>query len=150
MTRTTRRPQRGFTLIELMTVVTIAGILSTIAFPSLEGQLQRARRVDAMVSMMAVQLAQERWRSNAPSYATLAQIGVAATSANRHYTLAADHVDADGYEVTASAIGAQQRDRACRHLRLSVAGGSIVYASGPDGSVANPEPLNRRCWSRGV
>ncbi len=147
-TRIAHRRPRGFTLIELMTAVGIVGILSTIAIPSIEGQLQRMRRVDALVSVMHVQLAQERWRSNAPAYATLAQIGIATRSINRHYLLDMPAADATGYEVTASATGAQQRDRACRVLKLTMRDGQPAYRSGSDTMLANDEVTNRRCWHR--
>ena len=54
----------GFTLIELPAVVSMAGVRTTVALPTFEGRLQRARRSDVLVMMMQVQAAQERWHSN--------------------------------------------------------------------------------------
>ena len=137
----------GFTLIELMVGVALVGVLSSLALPTFEGPLQRARRADVLVSMMQIQAAQERFRGNATSYGSLAEIGIAGTSPGGHYTLRADAASADGYDVDATATGAQARDTACRHMKLSAVGMNLVYASGSDASVANPAAANRKCWN---
>lgn len=141
-------PARGFTLIESMAAVAISAIISAIALPSLEAQIQRARRTDALVATLAVQLAQERWRTNAPSYGSLAQIGHAAVSSRGHYQLALSGTGPSGYVLTATASGAQTRDSACRVLRMSVLGGEPLLASGSDATVGNDAAANRRCWNR--
>jgi type IV pilus assembly protein PilE len=142
-----RRTHSGFTLVELMIAVSVVGVLSSVAYPSFLDQVQRVRRTDAVVSMMQVQWAQERWRANSMAYGSLAQIGVAATSTAGHYTLQVSNPDSSGYEVLASATGAQARDASCAHLRLSMQGANPVYSSGPDVNTANPVEANRRCWS---
>ena len=144
----TTRTSRGFTLLESMVAVAVAAIVSTIALPSIEGQVQRMRRADGLVAVLAVQLAQERFRTHAPSYGSLAELGVAATSAQGHYRLAVSDAAAAGYTLTATAAGTQQRDAACRVLRLTVAGGDTLLASGPDAAVGNDAATNRRCWNR--
>ena len=141
------RVQRGFTLIELMVTVSIAGVLSSVALPSFEGQLQKARRTDVLLATVQAQAAQERYRSNATSYGSLAEIGVPAHSAAGHYTLQVTAHSADGYELLATATGVQARDAACRHMKLTAVGLNLVHASGPDAAVANPADANRRCWA---
>ena len=141
------RRARGFTLIELMAAVSVAGVLTSIALPSFEAQLQRARRSDALVTMMQLQGAQERWRSNGASYGSLTDIGGSPASPAGHYTLQVVSADAEGYEMMATANGAQARDAGCRHLALRMLGTNPVYASGPDATVANPAPANAKCWS---
>jgi type IV pilus assembly protein PilE len=140
------RRQRGFTLIELMIGVSVVGILSSVALPTFESQLQRSRRADVLVAMMQIQMAQERWRSNGTSYGSLADLGVPAVSAAKHYTLVVNPVGTDGYEAIATAGGAQARDTACRHMKLSATGMNLVYASGNDASFANADGANRACW----
>ena len=143
----TRRKGRGFTLVELMLVMAAAGILSSVAYPSFMSQLQKIRRSDALVSLLQLQAAQERWRSNNLSYASLAEIAIGATSTAGHYALQVTANFETGYEVLATAQGVQANDTLCRHLRLRVEGGNLVQSSGPDVATSNPVPMNRQCWS---
>ena len=62
----------GFTLIELMIVVTVIGILAAIAYPSYQDYIRRARRIEAQSVMMDIQLMQEKYRINHVSYGGLA------------------------------------------------------------------------------
>lgn len=141
--------RRGFTLVETLIAVAIAALLSMVAVPSFQGQLQRARRTDALVALLQIELAQARWRSNNDGYASLKQIGVPATSGAGHYTLRLlSDQGADGYTVVASAQGAQRSDTGCRVLRLNVIGGDSERASGPDEQVGNDAMANRRCWGQ--
>ncbi len=145
-----RLPRRtaGFTLVEMLIAVSVASVLSCIAFPSFQGTLQKARRTDAYVALMQAQSAQERWRANRRDYASdLAAIGAPQRSAAGHYGLEVLSADADGYAIAAIATGSQSRDSACRHLRLTMSGATTSYASGPDALVANPAAANRRCWA---
>ena len=140
------RHQRGFTLIELMLVMAVAGILSGVAYPSFMGQLQKIRRADALVSMLQIQVAQERWRSNNTSYGSLAQIGVAVASSAGHYAIQVSAPSELAYEVLASAQGTQAHDAPCRYLRLRAEGGNLVQSSGPDTDTNNGAGSNRQCW----
>jgi type IV pilus assembly protein PilE len=142
-----RTAQRGFTLIELMATVSIAGVLSSVALPSFEGVLHKARRSDALVAAAQVQLAQEAYRSLANSYGTLADVRVPSRSPAGHYALEVGALSAAGYEIVATAVGAQARDAACRFLKLTSRGLDVERASGPDANVANDAATNRRCWT---
>lgn len=137
----------GFTTIELVVAMSIASVLSSLAYPSFRGQIDKARRADAIGALMQVQMAEERWRANQSSFGSLGEIGAAALSSAGHYTLDVTSATTTGYAILATARGAQERDADCRNLRLAVAGANVVYASGPDPSVGNPSALNRRCWS---
>ncbi|MFT3666157.1 type IV pilin protein [Piscinibacter sp.] len=141
-----RRAARGFTLIELLAAVGIAGVLSSLAWPSFEGSLQKGRRTDAMLAMAQLQIAQERWYANHRRYGTLAELRLGERSGAGHYRLDVSAADEQGYVALAQASGAQARDAACRHLRLSVVGGLTRRESGADEGVANDEAANRRCW----
>jgi type IV pilus assembly protein PilE len=139
---------RGFTLVESMVAVGIAAVLSSIAYPSLEGHVLRARRTDALAALMNAQLAQERYRSNHNSYGSLADTGVRASSASGYYAVQVTSNSRDGFEVLASATARQARDTSCRHLRLVSLGGAVSFASGPDSATSNPAEVNRKCWNQ--
>ncbi len=142
-----RRP-RGFTLIETLVTVAIAGVLSSIAYPNLEGHLLRARRTDGLVAILQAQLAEERYRANNAGYATLAEAGLRGVSAAGLYAVQIVAPTADSYVILASAKGAQARDAGCRFLRLSQADATLSYASGADATAANDDAANRKCWGR--
>ncbi|MEO8312391.1 MAG: type IV pilin protein [Caldimonas sp.] len=148
--RRARRSRRcgGFTLIETMVTIGIAGVLSSVAYPSLEGQVMRARRTDALVALMQAQLAQERFRANNAGYGSLADTGARATSPSGHYRIEVVSAGAAGYELLASAVAGQGRDASCRHLRLALVDATLVYGSGNDATTSNPAAANRACWSR--
>jgi type IV pilus assembly protein PilE len=67
--RPDRASLRGFTLVEVMIAVIVAGILAAIALPSFMAQIRASRRADAVATLSLIQQAQERWRANCPCYA---------------------------------------------------------------------------------
>ena len=143
----TARRHRGFTLIEMLVATGVTAVLSSVAYPSFQGTVHKVRRSDALVAMLQVQAAQERWRSNNTGYGSLDDVRVPARSAAGHYTLEVPVRSASGYEVVATAQGGQRHDASCRWLKLTVSGLNASYASGPDAGVANSADTNRRCWS---
>ena len=145
-----RRSRRhaGFTLIETLITVGIAAVLSSFAYPSLEGQVLRARRADALVALLQAQLAQEQFRAGNASYGTLVEAGLRPTSPAGHYRIDVVAHSAFGYELLAGAVAGQTRDARCRYLRLAVLDSTLSYASGSDSTTANAADVNRLCWSR--
>ena len=137
-----RARTRGFTLVELMIVVLIAGVLLSLAYPTYMESVRKGRRADAFDALSRLQLAQERYRSNHTTYGTLAQIGFNSTSDARYYTIAVISPTASGYSATATAVSgkSQTADQAdgvsCATLRVNQ--DSAVYS--PAGQIA--------CWRR--
>lgn len=82
-----RRRYRGFTLIELMIVLVVVAILASFAIPSYLSQVRKSRRSDATSMLGDLQLRQERYRAENPTYGSLSQLNAATTSANGYYTI---------------------------------------------------------------
>jgi type IV pilus assembly protein PilE len=135
-------------MLEMLVVVTLTGVLAGIAYPSFVTHLLRARRADALLAVTAAQMAQERWRSNHAAYGSAGDLGIAALSANRHYSIEVLAPSPFGYSISAVANGSQRRDAGCSHLQLIVRGADAALASGSGPSLANAEGPNRLCWGR--
>jgi type IV pilus assembly protein PilE len=142
-----RRRQAGFTLVELMIATSVSGVLASIAYPSYSGAMHKLRRTEALVSMIQLQQAEERWRANNGRYGSLEEVGVASAIAGGNYRLSVDAASAHGYEATAVATGAQARDAACRYMVLVVVASDVAYRSGATDAADNPAPVNRKCWN---
>lgn len=145
--KSSRRASRGFTLVEIVTVLGVAGVLSSIAWPSFQGSLQKARRTEAMLAMAHLQIAQERWYANQGRYASLEELRLPSRTSAGHYELEVLDPDVRGYSAVARASGAQAGDLPCRQLRLTVAGGTTTRESGTDPRLGNDAAANRRCWT---
>lgn len=68
-----QRLARGFTLVELLTVMVIVGILAAVATAGYRQYLRRAQRVDATTALLHVSSAQERFYLQNDRYATTAE-----------------------------------------------------------------------------
>ncbi|HEX9474118.1 MAG TPA: type IV pilin protein [Steroidobacteraceae bacterium] len=120
-----RRTARGFTLIELMIVIGVVAILTTIAVTSYRTYVLRATRTEARMALLSIQVAQEKYFLQNNQYAqTLATVtaappaglGVALDAAGvtpgGHYTVSFTAATANTYTVRAVATGTQTSDKA--------------------------------------
>jgi prepilin-type N-terminal cleavage/methylation domain-containing protein len=64
------RENRGFTLMELMIVVSIVGLLAAIAIPNLIGMQKRAKTTEAKSNLGAIWSLQEAYYAENDSYAS--------------------------------------------------------------------------------
>lgn len=131
--------ERGFTLVELMTVCSAATVLAALALPSFQAALTKSRRGDAVTALSVLQAAQERFHAGQGMYAPdLATLALATRSEHDFYDLTLQPDGPDSYRATATAVpsGAQAGDLACPQLELQVRSGFATL--GPD----------RRCWNR--
>ncbi|MEJ1297169.1 MAG: type IV pilin protein [Candidatus Sedimenticola sp. (ex Thyasira tokunagai)] len=105
---------RGFTLIELMIVVVIIGILSSIAYPAYRDYVIRANRSEAQQFMLEIANAQEQYMLDTRQYATLAQLGLSVPSGvSDNYTVTVTPENDEtppNFTVDATATGGQASD----------------------------------------
>ena len=107
---------KGFTLIELMIVVVIVGILSSIALPSYQQYTMRANRTDGMSSIQMLLDAQERYYADHISYTEdLTKLGLSDpyVTPEGHYSIEASVCGGSlttCVELTATAQGSQVKD----------------------------------------
>ena len=81
--RPRRRAGRGFTLVELLTVVSIVAVLATVAAPSF-GQMMAAQRVHAATSALTESL----WLARAEATKRNADVGFAISDPQAGWTIA--------------------------------------------------------------
>jgi type IV pilus assembly protein PilE len=130
---------RGFTLIEVMIAAVIVVILASFVLPAYFEQVQRSRRADAMTSLLALQMAQEKWRANDTDYATLAELNWSGTeSVDGYYAIDIPANTPATFTITASPIkSGPQHDDKCG-----------TFAIGPDGPLYGGGYANEACWGR--
>lgn len=129
---TTAHHQSGFTLTELLVVITAIAILAVIAYPSYQGYLQKSRRADAKIALLDLANRLERFYADHDTYqtATIASGNTAtdvlasADSPARYYTLSITAQTPTDYTLRATrkAGGLQAHDSRCGDLTLSSAG----------------------------
>ena len=115
--------QKGFTLIELMVVISILGIIAAIAIPSYLETVRKGRRSDAKVTILKISQNLERCFSENNSY----QVASGCTNFNNtnsdegYYTITTAQ-NATTFDITATAKGPQADETHCTTLTLDEAG----------------------------
>lgn len=149
-----RARARGFTLMDLVAALAIAGLLACVAIPSYRAQVIRAHRSDARAALLALATAQETFYASCNGYAAVL-VDARDTSCDESslklptdvgpgaYTLEVTSSDQTGWTAAATAVadGPQDIDAGCRVLRLTSTGKRT--ASRADGSANDEE-----CWTR--
>ena len=145
--RTSRRAA-GFTLIELMVVVTIAVILTVIAVPSYTNQVRKSRRTEAKTALLDLAGREERYMATNGSYTAAGkQLGYPAdgwpqATASGYYNISVSNVvaatagtattagTAATFTITATAAGAQAKDTQCATLTIDQSGNQSSTPTG--------------------
>ena len=128
----------GFTLIELMTVIAVVAILTTLAIPSYREYVLRTNRMEAINILLEVASCQERIYVRFNQY-DANRCGASATTANGLYTVSMATSNANqNYTLTATALGGQVND-SCVNLTLTDQGIRGTSASNDAANIA-------KCW----
>ena len=128
--------QEGFTLIELIIVIVIVAILLAVAVPAYTDYVRRSRRTEALSTLQEMQLRQEQWRTNNPTFSTTLLPGAGASN---YYTFTIPTATATQYRLVATATGDQVNDTGCTTLAIAFNAGTTTK---------EPNPDSRNCWRR--
>ena len=126
--------QTGFTLVELIIIVAIISILASIAIPAYNGYIETSKRSDAQASLMALAIAQEKYRATNPTYTTVIGDlnGVSSASESGYYTLAVTAASGATFTATATPDGWTDSNGNCSPMSIN--------QDGPTGTLS--------CWGR--
>jgi len=123
-----RYDQHGFTLIELMIVVGIFAIITTISVTSYRQYMLRANRTDAGVLLLRIAAAQEKWYLNNNQYSNdpVNDLRIGATSERGYYsvTISFNPDPTTGYTAVAKPVAGkrQSTDTDCTELSINESG----------------------------
>lgn len=141
------KSNRGFTLIELMTVVAVVGILTAIALPSYSEYIRRGHRADARAGLLqAAQYLERAATANGVYPTSVGTFALPATlswsgDAAKRYTIAVAGT-ASTFTLTATRkTGTAQAGDKCGELTLTQAG--VRGASPLSAGATIPE-----CWNK--
>lgn len=139
--------QRGFTLIETLIVVSVVGILASLAYASYSNSLEKSRRSDAKRALLHAAGLQERWYIKENIYTpNISEIG-GAESPEGYYNLSSENRLPSGncddqlcFTITAlvDAGGPQTSDSECYRFTIDSLGRKRAYTQG--------DVENEQCW----
>lgn len=151
---TARGHRAGFTLIELMVVVAVAGILAAMAYPGYQQHVTRTRRTEGQVALQALMQQQERYFTQNNRYLAFSAGGNDAAEAQLFRWWSGASAARSAYEIEGRAcdgeaiadciqliatpgtarVDTSHRDPSCEQLILTSTG--LHLATGPA----------TRCW----
>jgi len=126
------RREIGFTLIELMIVVAVVAILALIALPMYSEQMRKGKRAEAAQALGDMQLRQESWRADHPTYGVLNDLtgsAAASTAFNnglKYYTVSVAGNTATAYTLTATRKGVMTSDPKCGNFTMTMTAGVMT------------------------
>ena len=134
----------GFTLIELMIVIVVMAIIVSIALPSYQSTVRKARRSEAKALLLEVSAAEVRYFTNRSQYtdsvtgALPAGLGYSTDlSTGGHYRITAAGAP-NTFTLTATPQGDQASDSICANITITDTG-----VKGATGSSSN---IIKDCW----
>ena len=97
----------GFTLIELMITLLVVAILSAIAYPIYEHQVQESRRTEARTALLELAAREERYYATNSAYTTSASLlGYTSAAGSWPIVIGSGYYEMDEPAVPASGISA--------------------------------------------
>lgn len=106
----------GFTLIEVLVVLVIIGILSTIAYPAYQQYVLRSYRAEVITILLELANRQEQWLLDRGRYAShLAELGYPGgySASGRYQLQLISQISPHQFELSGEAVGPQRQDHAC-------------------------------------
>jgi type IV pilus assembly protein PilE len=97
------KKSRGFSLIELLTVVAIVGVLAAVAIPAYTDYVQRSKITEATANLSELRLRAEKFFADNRTYVGFNQ----AMSGARYFAYACDPVTASAFTCTATGVPGQ-------------------------------------------
>lgn len=157
------KTNKGFTLLELLIVITIMAIIVAIAIPNYTRYVVRAQRVEARNALQAVaQQIDQNYRvtrnysklvnGDTLSNATISSWGFAniPSNVNKRYEISfvPNTVTPTGYTLQAQAVGKQaQRDKDCAYFFYNQSGTKMASKTATPPSGGHDE-TSLECWSK--
>ena len=161
-----RHCSRGFTLMELMIVVTVASILAAIAYPTYTDYVVRGNRTVAKAALVDAASKQEGFFSDRKAYsATLAGLGFPAdpyyiakdgktsttNTSDMVYQVSVTTTTAGGiittYTISAAPVNGQVRD-SCASPTGCKKCGTLILGSDGSRTVSSTAANATDCWAR--
>ncbi len=129
----------GFTLIELMIALVVVAILSAIAYPLYEHQIEESRRTEARTALTELAAREERYFATNNAYTSSANfLGYGANSwpitvGSGYFVLSKPSVNNSAnppyFLLTATAVGPQLGDTQCQQFTIDSTGAEVSYDS---------------------
>ncbi len=103
------KTQKGFTLIELMVVVTIVGILASIAIPAYSNYVLRGKLTEATTELSTLRVKLEQYYQDSRTYVGACTAGTVAPlpTGTKYFTYACPTLTASAFVVTATGVAGQ-------------------------------------------
>lgn len=138
-----RRSQHGVTLMELLMVVTIVGILASIAMPTYRNYVIRTQRAEAKTGLLATASALERCFTRFNAYDNAgcdAATGLPQVLAEGRYRIEANALTGGAYTLHAVPLAGQADDNDCKTLTYNSRNVKAVTGGATKTAIY--------CWSR--